>query len=152
VSSLPTLEQNEEYYRLHGEYEVIALGSPGAGSELVYVCPGSVTLEVIAATFAFTADNTAVTRIPFVAFRDNSDTDFCVSPTLVGVLATQKWVCSFGVGMFPQSFAGASVQTNGFPPIRLQDGLRVALGAVNLHSGDTITDARLYVCQSYVRP
>lgn len=140
------------YWRLHGSHRVVSLPSPAAGAALTYTVPGSVQQELVSVSFLFTASGNAATRIPFVSFLDQSGTTFCKVNTAYTITATNTSQVTFGVGL-DQFGANNSVSMgSSIPELRLVDGLQVQVSADAINATDTITAARLYVCQYDVRP
>ncbi len=137
----------DSFWWLHGSHEVVAIPSPAAGAALTTTVPGSVQWEVVAASFLFTASAAAATRIPFISFLDQAGVTFCKVNTTATLIATNASQVTFGVDL--NAFGSNSGTSIGapIPRIRLQDGLRVQLSATLIDTADTITAARLYVCQ-----
>ncbi len=147
------IEQVEpSYWRLHGSHEVVVLETPAAGAALTKTVPGSVQWEVVAASFLYTASAAVATRVPFISFLDQAGVTFCKVNTAFNLVATNASQITFGQSL--SSFGANSAVSIGapIPRIRLQDGLRVQLSATLIDTADTITAARLYVCQYDVRP
>ena len=71
MTEVETLE-GFDYWTLHAAYEPILLGQPAAGSALTYTVPGTIEIEVLSASFTYTASANVATRIPFLAFLDQS--------------------------------------------------------------------------------
>ncbi len=140
------------YWRLHGSHIVVTLPSPAAGAALTTTVPGAVQWEIVAASFLFTASANAATRVPFISFLDQAGVTFCKVNTAFNLIATNASQVTFGQSL--SSFGANSAVSIGapIPKIRLVDGLRVQLSATLIDVADTITAARLYVCQYDVRP
>ena len=147
------VEQVEpSYWRLHGSHRVVSLPSPAAGAALTVTVPGSVQWEIRAASFLYTASGNVATRIPFVSFIDQSGTIFCKVNTVYTLVASDVSQVTFGTDL-DQFGANSSVSMgSSIPDIRLVDGLQIQLSADAIDVADTITAARLYVCQYDVRP
>jgi hypothetical protein len=139
------------YWRLHGSHRVVALPSPAAGAALTYTVPGAVQMEVVAITFLFTASGNAATRIPFVSFLDQSGSTFCKVNTAYNFTASNNGQVTFGQGLDQFGANNAASMGASIPEIRLVDGLRVRVSADAIDGSDTITAARMYVCQYDVR-
>jgi hypothetical protein len=136
-----------EYWRLHGSHLVVSLPSPAAGAALTTTVPGAVQWDVIAVSFLFTASANAATRIPFVSFLDQGGTTFAKINTAFNFTAANHGQVTFGRDV--ESFGANNALSVGaaIPHIRLLDGLRVQVSADAIDVADTITAARLYVCQ-----
>ena len=140
------------FWKLHGSHEVVSLPSPAAGAALTVTVPGSVQWEVVAVTFLFTASANAATRIPFVSFLDQGGVTFCKVNSAFNVTANNASQVTFGRDVASFGANNAASMGASIPHIRLVDGLRVSVSADAINATDTITAARLYVCQYDVRP
>ncbi len=150
---MEVVEQVEpSFWRLHGSHEVVTLPSPAAGAALTASVPGAVQWEIVAASFLFTASANAATRIPFISFLDAAGVTFCKVNTTATLIATNAAQVTFGVDL--NAFGSNSGTSIGapIPRMRLGDGLRVQLSATLIDVADTITAARLFVCQYDVVP
>ena len=139
------------YWRLHGSLAVVTLPSPAAGAALTVTVPGSVQWEVVSVSFLFTASANVATRIPFVSFLDQAGVTFCKVNSAFSYTAGTSGQVTFGRDV--ESFGANNAASMGaaIPHIRLLDGLRVSVSADAIDVADTITAARLYVCQYDVR-
>jgi hypothetical protein len=140
------------YWNLHGSHQVVSLPSPAAGAALTYTVPGAVELEVVAASFLFTASANAATRIPFISFLDAAGVTFCKINTAFTVTATIAPQVTFAEHVASFGANNSTSMGNTLPRMRIQDGLRVQISADAIDVADTITKARLYVRQYEVRP
>ena len=140
------------YWRLHGSHAVVTLPSPTAGAALTVTVPGSVQWEVVSVSFLFTASANVATRIPFVSFLDQAGVTFAKINTAFNFTAGNSGQVTFGRDV--ESFGANNAASMGaaIPHIRLLDGLRVSVSADAIDVADTITAARLYVCQYDVIP
>ncbi len=137
----------DSYWRLHGAHEVVALPSPAAGAALTVTVPGAVEWEIVAFSFLYTASANAATRIPFISFLDQAGVTFCKLNTTATLIATNVSQVTFAqeISAFGANSATSIGQT--LPCMRIQDGLRVQVSATLIDVADTITAARMYVCQ-----
>ena len=150
---MEVVEQVEpSFWRLHGSHEVVSLPSPAAGAALTVTVPGAVEWEVLAFSFLYTASANVATRIPFISFLDQAGVTFCKINTTATLVATNVSQVTFAAGA--ESFGANSAVSIGatMPQMRIQDGLRVQVSATLIDVADTITAARMYVCQYDVRP
>lgn len=108
--------------------------------------------EVVSFSFLFTASANAATRIPFISFLDQSGTTFCKINTAYTVTATIAPQVTFAQEVSSFGANNSASMGNTLPRIRLVDGLQVQVSAAAIDVADTITAARLYVCQYDVRP
>jgi len=131
---------------------VVSLPSPAAGAALTVTVPGAVQWEVVSFSFLFTASANAATRIPFISFLDQSGTTFCKINTAYTVTATIAPQVTFAQEVSSFGANNSASMGNTLPRIRLVDGLQVQVSAAAIDVADTITAARLYVCQYDVRP
>lgn len=139
-------------FELHGAHEVVGLSSPAAGAALTYIVPGAVQQQVLSVSFTYTASAQAANRVPFVRFLDAGGVPFCDVGTPYVLVASDSSRVTFGVGV--QQFGADSAARIGaaIPEMWLQDGLRLQISATAIDAADTITNARLYVCQRPVQP
>lgn len=140
------------YWRLHGSNRVVSLPSPAAGAALTVTVPGAVQWEVAAVSFLFTASANAATRIPFVTFLDTTGTTFCKVNSAFNVTASNHSQVTFGLELASFGANNALSMGGPIPRMRLADGLQVQVSADAIDAADTITAARLFVCQYEVRP
>lgn len=139
------------FWRLHGSHEVVALGSPAAGSALTYTIPGAVQQTPLSIVFTFTASGNAANRFPRVRYLDWSGNPFFEAQTPYKLVATNVAVVSFAVDIAQFGADSAAAMGTPIPALRLGDGLQVELSAAAIDVADTITLARMFVCQYDVR-
>lgn len=141
-----------DYHRLHGSHLVVSLPSPAAGAALTTTVPGAVQWEIISVSFLFTASVNVATRVPFVSFLDQAGVTFAKINTAFNFTAGNNGQVTFGRDV--ESFGANNAASMGaaIPHIRLLDGLRIQVSADAIDVADTITKARLYVCQYDVMP
>jgi hypothetical protein len=140
------------YWRLHGSHRVVVLASPAAGAALTVTVPGAVQWEIQSVSFLYTASANAATRIPFVSFLDQTGKTFCKANTAYTITANNNSQVTFGQGLDQFGANNSASMGASIPEIRLVDGLRIQVSADAIDAADTITVARLYVCQYDVRP
>jgi hypothetical protein len=145
------LEHGFDAWTLYSEWEPVALSSPAAGAGLTYTVPGSTQVEVLSASFTYTASANAANRIPFLSFLDQSGVAVGSFGTPYKLVANDASRVSFGV--YVSSFGADSAARigSGIPPMRLASGMQVLLSATAINVSDQISTARLYVRQWRVR-
>jgi len=150
VSTLE-LEHGFDAWTLYSEWVPVALSSPAAGAALTYTVPGATQLEVLSASFTYTASASAANRIPFLAFLDQSGTSVGSFGTPYKLVANDASRISFGVFVAQSGADSAARIATGIPSLRLQAGMQVQLSATAISAADQISAARLYVRQWRVR-
>lgn len=140
------------FYQLHGSHEVVALGSPAAGSALTYTIPGAVQQTPLSIVFTYTASGNAANRFPRVRYLDWSGNPFFEAQSPFKLIATNAAVVSFAVDIAQFGADSAATMGGPIPALRLGDGLRVEISATGIDVADTITLARMFVHQYDVRP
>ena len=142
-----TLYDPETWSELHWEYEPVSLPTPAAGSALTYTAPTATEQLVICVSFLFTTSNAVATRVPYMAFLDQSGTSIAEIATPYTFTASNAGQVTFGLDV--QQFGANNGARIGcaIPPVVLADGMQFKLTAALIDTADTITKARMYVKQ-----
>ena len=140
------------YWRLHGSHMPVTLPTPAAGAALTYTVPGSVQMDVVSISFLYTASANVATRIPFVEVLDSGGVAVFKVNTAYTITAGTASQVTFGPDVDQFGANNAASMGSSMPKVRLLDGLRISVSADAIDGSDTITQARMYVCQYDVVP